>query len=103
MSTLSESPEYSDVLNDSYITSSITVTTTAIEAKVGANRLIGRESLMVYNKGTKKIFAGPSGVTSLTGVVIEVEEVATFSFGENIGVFLITDSGSSTVVVQEAG
>lgn len=101
MSGLNLSSEYSDVVNDSYISGSVSVTSTEIEAKVGGSRLAGREILTIYNSSTSVIYHGPTGVTTSTGVRIEKGQTIDIPVGDNIGVFLIAASGTNSVIVQE--
>jgi hypothetical protein len=97
---ISLSSEYSDVNNDSYLSGLIVVTTSQVEAKVGASRLSGRETLRIYNKGST-IYFGPSGVTTSTGEPLMKNQWVNIPAGENIEVFMITTSGSVNVIVQE--
>lgn len=103
MGNLFESPEFSDVLNDSYITGTVTATTSQIELKVGGSPLVGRELLIIHNNGSKDIWIGPSGVTTSNGIPVEDGETITISVGQNLSVYAITSSGTASVVVQELG
>lgn len=98
----SNNGEYYDVLEDGYVAGSISVSTTAVEAKVGASRLSKREGLRIYNNSSKVIYFGPSGVTSSTGEPLKKDEWADLPFGEGVAVFVVTDSGTaSDVRIQE--
>lgn len=102
MSGLSYDPELSDVERDSYISGSVSVTSVAIEAKVGASRLTGREVITVLNKGSNRIYYGPSGVTTTTGSVLEKNQFLSMSLGDSLALFLVCASGeSATAIVQE--
>lgn len=101
MSTYSNT--FVDVINADYITTSITVGTTAVHAKVGASNLLGRQELHLYNRSANRIFIGPSGVTTTTGIPLEPDEVISLQYGDKIDVYLIAESAGNTVVVQEAG
>lgn len=95
-------PEFADVMNDAYVSGSVSVSTSQVEAKVGANRLTGREVLHITNKGTNRVYFGPSGVTVSTGDFLEKNQSVAIAVGDGIGVFLICDTGqSATVIVQE--
>ena len=103
MSAISRSSEFSDVLNDGYVAGSVSVSTTAIELKVGATRLDGREEILIENKGPFTIYIGPSGVTTSTGTTLHKDQTITMPIGQDLGVFAITATGTSIVVVQEIG
>lgn len=103
MTELSNASEYSDVLQDAYVSGPVTVTTTQIEAKVGASRLSGREALTITNTSTTVVYYGPTGVTTTgagMGDSLMKGQSVSMPIGD-MGVFLRTASGSATVVVQE--
>jgi hypothetical protein len=100
MSGLSSTGEYSDVMQDGYVSGSVSVSTSAIEAKVGASRLTNREALTITNKGPGSVWYGPSGVTTATGDELKKNQLVSLPLGD-IGVFLIKDSGTAVVIVQE--
>jgi hypothetical protein len=96
-------PELSDVLTDSYIAGSISVSTTQVEAKVGASRVATRETLRIFNNSSTTIYFGPAGVTSSTGEPIFKNQWVNIPIGD-IAVFLITASGTAADVrIQELG
>lgn len=97
------SGQFNEVDDTSYLSTSATITTSASELKVGASRLSGRQNLIVFNKGSSTIYIGPSGVTSSTGIPVEANQMFSYPFGQNIAVYAITSSGSSTVIIQEVG
>ena len=90
-----QSGERDDVLDGSYLTGTVSVSTTAVEAKVGATPLTARESLLVYNPGPRIIYYGPVGVTTGTGFPLAVGQTLQLSVGDTVSVFLITTSGST--------
>lgn len=95
-------PELSDVLNDAFVAGVLSVTTSQVEAKVGASRLEGRENLRIYNNSAITVYYGPTGVTASTGEPIYRHQSVNIPVGEAIGVFLITASGTaSDVRIQE--
>ena len=99
---ISYDPELSDVSNDAYVAGSISVSTTQVEAKVGANRLAGRENLRVFNNSNTTIYFGPSGVTASTGEPVFKNQWVNIPAGASLAVFLITASGTaSDVRIQE--
>src|SRR4051812_22777756 len=100
MSDLNNASEYSDVLQDGYVSGAVSVTTTQIEAKVGGARLAGREALTITNKSSTPVYFGPTGVTSTSGDYLKKDQSVSMPVGD-MGVFLIVASGSATVIVQE--
>lgn len=90
-----------DIVNSSYVQTSINVTTTQIEAKVGASNLSGRQILRIYNNSNNTIYLGPTGVTTSTGEPLNKGEWIIFPVGDQISIFLIAASGSNPVIVQE--
>lgn len=102
MSGISYNPEFADVDNDAYVSGAVSVTSTAVEAKVGANRLTGREAITVLNKGPNRVYFGPSGVTTTTGSILEKNQYLSMPLGDSIALFLICASGeTATAIVQE--
>jgi len=99
--SISESSEYSDVLQTSYIAATLNVTTSQVHLKVGASPLTARETLIIYNRGSQAIFVGPSGVNSTTGIRLTTNQMLTLNVGEAISVFAVTNSGNADVTVQE--
>ena len=93
-------PEFSDVLNDNFVGGTISVGTSQVEAKVGANRLSKREYLIIHNSGNNTIYYGPSGVTVSNGVPIVKDQTIGIPIGD-IGVFVISSSGTNIIRVQE--
>jgi hypothetical protein len=98
--SLNNSSEFDDVMNDGYVSGSVNVTTTEVEAKVGASRLANREAITITNRGNTTIYYGPTGVTSTTGDALYKDQTVALPLG-GLGIFLITASGSSTAIVQE--
>lgn len=101
--SISQSSEFSDVLNDAYVAGVISVSTSQVEAKVGASRLSVRETLRIFNNSQTTIYFGPSGVTSTSGEPIFKNQWVNIPIGD-IGVYLITASGTAADVrIQEIG
>lgn len=99
---ISFNPQASDVNNKAYVNGAITVTTTAIEAKVGASRLAEREMVRIYNNDSAiTIFFGTTGVTTANGEPLRPGESVSLPAGPDIPVFLVATSGSVNVRVQE--
>jgi hypothetical protein len=103
MGGINFNPEFADVMQDDYIAGRVVVGTSAVEAKVGATRLDGREMLVIYNDSNRTIFHGPSGVTASgvnKGIPILKGEFVSVMVG-NLGVFLIASGAGNNVIVQE--
>lgn len=97
---VSVSPEFSDVVEDGYVTGSVSVGLTQVEAKVGGSRQVGREMIYIENAGTTVLYYGPSGVTTANGAKIEKKQFVFLPVG-NMAVYIIGDGASGTAIVQE--
>lgn len=89
------------VPNTSYIGGTVTVTTTQVQAKVGASNLTNRKMLYIENSTGTQIFYGPSGVTTVNGARLANNQAVFLAVGDAISVFLIKASGSGTAIIQE--
>ena len=99
-----KSGAYDDVNEDNYIGKAITVGISQIEAKVGSNRLSGRQELLIFNHSKKTIYFGPTSVSvsgANRGIPIFSKEMARVPAGEDIAVFLIASSASLEITIQE--
>lgn len=101
MASISYDPDRADVDNSGYLSGSLSVTTTQVEAKVGASPLVSRQEVIVFNIGPQTIYYGPSGVSSSTGIPLLKNQFVSLALGPNISIFLLTSSSTSTVIVQE--
>lgn len=99
--SISFSGQYNEVDSNNYVSSSLSVSTTQVQAKVGSSNLEGRQNVLIYNKSSVTVYIGPSGVTSSTGIPIYADSFFSYSFGQDINVFMITALGTATVIVQE--
>lgn len=97
---ISYDPEFSDVLGDAFVGGSLSVTATAVEAKVGASRLERREFLVIHNSSNNTVYYGPDGVTTATGVPLLKDQTVGLPVGD-IAVFVIAVAGTNTIRVQE--
>ena len=92
-----------DTLDNGGVNGAITVTTSPIEAKVGASVLPDRKMLTVYNNGNKTIYWGfDSSVSASNGTPIEKSQFFAWSVGQNTLIYLIADSGSQNVRITES-
>lgn len=102
MSGIIESSDRIDVNESVYVTGTLTVGTSLVEAKVGDERLITRQYVSIHNYGPNTIFVGPAGTTSTTGRPLFVDQSIDIPLG-NLGIYLISEHADNTVVVQELG
>lgn len=98
--------EFDDVNNDGYVSVRTNIgSASEVEAKVGASRLEGRETLTITNVGSNRVYFGPSGFSSsdaTDGEPLFRFQSVTIQVGDAVGVFLRCDTGDSTdVVIQE--
>lgn len=90
-----------DIVNTGLSSGSITVSTTAVAARVGASNLANRKMLMIAPI-TGTVYLGASNaVTTATGIPIFPNNVISFAFSTNVTPFLIA-AASTTVNIFEA-
>lgn len=99
--SLSQFRQPDDILDVTFVGGTITVGTSAVEAKVGGSALVGRNILSIYNSSAVDIYYGPSGVTTATGFLIASGGVRSFKMTEGIALYLIAGTAGNTVRVQE--
>jgi hypothetical protein len=97
---ISNSASEAEVVGD-FSQGVVTVTSSQIEAKVGASKRAGRQMLRVYNKSNATIYFGPTGVTTTTGEPIYKDQWVNIPANDSCAVFLIAASGSNDVIVSE--
>jgi len=100
---LEYSGELSDTNGSVYLSGPQNVSTTETEAMVGGSAEPSRQFVRIHNKGSQTVYFGPTGVTSLTGEPLKKNQSVEIAARDSIGVFLVTDSGTATVIVQEIG
>jgi hypothetical protein len=93
--------EYDDVYTDSYVSGSVSVGASQVQAKVGASNLVGREFIVLQNQGPQVVYYGPSGVTTTTGCRLEKNELIGLPIGASVNIYLIAAGAGNTVIVQE--
>lgn len=98
---INNSGRYDEVDEDSYVMGTISVSTTAVEAKVGANRLDGRQSLIIFNASTANLYYGTTGVTTTTGIPIFPTQMMTLSIGDIPILLIAATTGPYTAVIHE--
>lgn len=103
-STSSGDLQTADIINvGTGVQGALTVSTTALEVKVGSFPLSERKLVTVYNNGTGTVFWGfTSSVTSTDGTPILKNQNAAWSVGDNQAIYLISASGSNNVRITES-
>lgn len=92
-----------DIVNTAGVQGSLSVGTSAVEAKVGASRLINRKLLTIHNDGPTTIYWGYTNtVTTTSGTPIFKNQLATWDIGDGLGIWLIAGTAGNTVRVTEA-
>lgn len=82
----------------------VSVGTSAVEAKVSASRLKGRQMLLFYNFSDETIYMGKSSVTTTgvtRGIPLLSGQWAGIMITDNSGWYLIAGSASNDVFVLE--
>lgn len=88
-----------DIIDNAAVFGAISVSTTAVEAKVGASALVNRKSLTICPTNGVVYFGFTSSVTVATGTPISSGNILPFGFA--ISVFLIA-SATTDVRITEA-
>lgn len=96
--------QISDISNNGGVHGSLTVGTSAVEAKVGGSALANRKTLTIFNNSNADIFFGYSNaVTTATGTPIFKNQFAEFEVGPSTSVWLIAGTaGNNTRVTENA-
>lgn len=95
-------PNYADTNSEFYSGTTVTVGTSAVEAKVDVTRNPDRQLLIIYNASNNPMYYGPSGVTTSNGIpLLKGQEVAIPI--KDLAVYLIAGSAGNTAIVQELG
>lgn len=102
-STATGNLNVADVSNNGGVQGALSVTTSAVEAKVGGSPLANRKTLTIHNNGTGTLYWGYSNsVTSSTGTPIFKDQLVVFDIGTGTSVFLIASSGSHNTRITES-
>lgn len=84
------------------VNGTITVGTSAVEAKVGGSTLANRKLLIVNNASNVTIYWGfSSAVTTADGIPINKDQEATWSIGSVQKVYLIAGAAGNTIKIAE--
>lgn len=90
-------------LRDEITQKSVTVTTSATELFTGGSRNTKRQVIRIYNDGSSDCYIGPTGVTAsgaAKGEILQKKNWMTWEIGD-VGLFAITASGSTDIIVTE--
>lgn len=82
---------------------SLTVGTTAVELKVGANRMEDRKVVTMQTKDNNVYWGYDSSVTTSTGTQIFKDQFMPLPVGPDIEVWLIADGAGKDVRIGEIG
>jgi len=91
----------SDILDGGGNQASLTVGTSAIEAKVGGSALANRKHIILQPKDNSVYFGLTSGVTTVNGTRLFKNQTIFIPAGPNSTVYLIADGAGKTVQVIE--
>lgn len=91
-----------DIINASISSGSITVSTTAVAARVGASNLTNRKMLMISPINGVVYIGASSSVTTATGIPIFPNNIISFSFSSGVTPFLIAASSITVNVFEGA-
>jgi len=98
-------PDRSDVLDNAFQSKVVAIGTTQVEVKCGTNLLAGRQAIVIYNDSLSIVYFGPTGVTTTganKGIPIFKKQTLFIQIG-GIQCYLIADTASNDVIVQELG
>ena len=93
-----------DIVNGAYTHTTLVVSTTEVEAKVGMDKLVGRQMLRIYNDSNNTIFIGSTGVTvsgTTKGEPLVKGQWINIPAGDATAVFMIAAAGSNNIIVSE--
>ncbi len=91
-----------DISDNGGLNGSVTVGTSAVEAKVAVSTLSNRKVLTISHNGNGKLYWGLSNsVTTSNGTQIFKNTMATFDVGPNTHIWLISDLAGNDVRIAE--
>lgn len=93
-----------DIINNSGTQGALTVGTTAVEVKVGVSRLVSRKSVTLYNNSSSTVYWGYNNtVTISTGTPIQKDTFMSWSVGESVEIWVISDGANRNTRITEGG
>lgn len=87
--------------NDSGTYGTISVGTTAVELKIGASILEGRDYVVIQPKGNSIFIGFDNSVTTSNGIEIKKNQTMHLAAGDNISIWAIATSGTIDVRLGE--
>lgn len=91
-----------DISNNSGVNATITVGTSAVEAKVGTSALDNRKELIIQHQGNGKLYYGlSSSVTINNGIEIFKKQTWIDDVGPDTHIWLISDTAGQDVRIVE--
>ena len=115
LTALSATNDRADLLSDLYRrvwindSANIAILNTAVTVGVAAAQVVaaplaGRRTVTLQNEGSVSVYFGSSaGVTTANGLKVSKKSSATYDFGEDIDIFMISGSAGQDVRILEAG
>jgi hypothetical protein len=91
-----------DIINTSIASGSITVSTTAVAARVGASNVTNRKMLMICPIGATVYIGASNAVTTATGTPILPGAIISFAFGAGVTPYLIAASSTTVQIFEGA-
>lgn len=89
-----------DSINTSSTNAALSVTTTAVEAKVGASRLTNRKFLSITPTNGTIYWGSANTVTTANGTPIFKNQCVTMAFTDNVAVWLIGVATTDVRIVE---
>lgn len=94
--------EIADIINSSLSSGTISVSTTAVAARVGASNLSNRKLLTISPQSGIIYMGASSAVTTTTGLPLYANGIYSFSFSANVTPYLIAASAITTTIFEAA-
>lgn len=92
-----------DVLNESGTQAALIVGTSAVEVKVGLDRLENRKLVTLFNNSNSTIYWGyDSTVTVSSGIPIARNQYVEWTVGDELSIFVIAGSANNNTRITEA-
>ncbi len=92
--------ETADIINSSLSSGSISVSTSAVAARVDGSNLTNRKMLTICPTTGTVYLGATSGVTTATGIPIFKNQVISFAFSANVTPYLIAGSSITVNIIE---
>ena len=91
-----------DVLNIEGTQGTLTVGTTAVEVKVGVNKLTGRKTVTLFNNSNSTIYWGYTNVvTTSNGTPIFKNQTIIWNVGDSLSIYVIAGNANNNTRITE--